>query len=566
MEMSKDLKELTRRKFLELTAVGAAGVAASSMGVPSVFADTPKRGGTLTCGMTFLIQAPDPQRRTGTWARQFMALSYEGLTTPVSIAERMRISREKGPDAVPDVKPMLADSWEIEKEGMRYVFHLKKGVKFHNGKEFDSGDVKWSWERIKDPVNRCQARKLLTMYLKTIETPDRYTIVANMERPYAAFLIANAWCNTSILPKDIIPKGMFWGEAPFKAPTLAPPGTGPFKTVGFQQKHEHVLEAYEDYRVPGLPYLDKIIYKVISKDLPRTMAMRGGDVDYAFGMEPNWVTKVLKGKEDKLHQPISLEKEGLVLFRYLNDATLTIYLNAHDKKNTPFTDVRVRQALDYCIDREKLTRTLYGNQAVPMGQGFHPDTSPWGFKDIKPKQPDIEKAKKLMKEAGYPNGLDVEFKITPTWGKNDIMAQIVQQMARPAGFRIKITPQVGIQYWRNLRTYNYQMFVFTLPKEDPMNRYYSILHTDPAKPYLGYSYALGVKDPIMDELLEDMAGEIDIQKRKAKFKKVVLRCNEQSYVLPYLKNIITNAWSSKLKNFKPWNYFCPEEAFKEAWI
>ena len=142
--------------------------------------------------------------------------------------------------------------------------------------------------------------------------------------------------------------------------------------------------------------------------------------------------------------------------------------------------------------------TLYGNQAVPMGQGFHPDTSPWGFKDIKPKQPDIEKAKKLMKEAGYPNGLDVEFKITPTWGKNDIMAQIVQQMARPAGFRIKITPQVGLQYWRNLRTYNYQMFVFTLPKEDPMNRYYSILHTDPAKPYLGYSYAVpfpGVYSP-----------------------------------------------------------------------
>jgi len=422
MEMNKDSKDLTRREFLEHSATGAAGVAAFGLGAPSLFAATPKRGGTLTCGMTFLIQAPDPQRRTGTWARQFMALSYEGLTTPISVAERNRITREKGPDAVPDVKPMLADSWEIEKEGRRYVFHLKKGVKFHNGKEFDSGDVKWSWERIKDPVNRCAARKLLTMYLKTIETPDRYTIVANLEKPYAAFLIANAWCNTSILPKDIIPNGMFWGEAPFKAPTLAPPGTGPFKTVAFQQKHEHVLEAFKDYRIPGLPYLDKIIYKVISKDVPRTMAMRAGDVDYAYGMEPQWVTDVLKGKEDELYKPINLEKEGLVLFRYLGDSTLTIYLNAHDKKKTPFKDIRVRQALDYCIDREKLTRILYGDQAVPMGQGFHPDTSPWGFQDIKPKEPNIEKAKQLLREAGYPNGLDVEFKITPTWGRNAMMA------------------------------------------------------------------------------------------------------------------------------------------------
>jgi peptide/nickel transport system substrate-binding protein len=517
-----------------------------------------------------------------------MAMSWEGLTTPVSIGERIKITREKGPDAVPDVKPMLADSWEIEKEGTRYVFHLKKGVKFHNGKEFDSGDVKWSWERIKDPVNRCASRKLLTTYLKAIETPDRYTIVANLERPYAAFLIANAWCNTCILPKDIIPKGMFWGEAPFKAPTPAPPGTGPFKTVAFQQRLEHVFEAFKDYRMPGIPYLDKVVFKVISKDVPRTMAMRAGDVDYIYGPEPNWLNKVMKGRMDKIHQPITLENDKLVIFPYLMGVTITIYLNAHDQKDTPFKDVRVRQALDYCLDRKRLAKTLYGDLGQPMVQGFHPDISPWGYRDIKGRTRDIEKAKKLLEEAGYPNGLDVEFKITPTWGKQDLMAQMVQQMARPAGFRIKVTPLVGLQYWRCLRTYNYQMFVFTLAKEDPMSFYYPYLHTDHAKPYLGYSPGLGVKDPIMDELLDDMAGETDLQKRKAKFKKVVLsddmagetdlqkrkakfkkvvlRSNEQTYLVPYMMIVGAYAWSTRLKNFTPWNYFYPEEAFRETWL
>jgi len=408
---------------------------------------------------------------------------------------------------------------------------------------------------------------LLALYLKSVETPDKYTVVANLERPYAAFLIANAWCNTCILPKDSIPKGAIWGETPtFKPQTIAPMGTGPFQTVSYQQKREHVFEAFRDYRVKGLPYLDKIVYKVISKDVPRTMAVRAGNVDYAYGAEPNWTIKVLKGRKNWLNQPITLKKEGLVLFPRLNGTTLTIYLNAHDQKDTPFKDVRVRQALDYCIDRATLAKTLYDILVVPMGQGFHPDISPWGYKDIKPKQRDIEKAKKLLKEAGYPNGLDVEFKITPTWGKNDLMAQIVQQMAKPAGFRIKITPQLGLAYWTNLRQYSYQMFVFTLAKEDPMNFYYPYLHTDPAKPYLGYSPSLGVKDPIMDKLLDDMAGETDLIKRKAKFKKVVLRSNEQSYFLPYQMNCGSNVWTTKLKNFKPWNYFYPEEGFQEAWL
>lgn len=563
--MSTDQKKITRREFLELTAAGAVGAAAYSLGLPAALASTPRRGGTLTCGMAFLIQTPDPHRYTGLWARQCMAPCWEGLTTPTSTAEYLRISREKGPEAVPDVQPQLAESWEIEKNGTRYVFHLKKGVKFHTGKELDSEDVKWNWERIKDPVHISTSRKLLTAYLESIETPDKYTVVANLSQPYGAFLVANAFGNTVILPKDSIPHGVIWGVTQsFKPPAAAPPGTGPFKMVEYQQKNQAVFERFDGYHLAGKPYLDKIVYKVISQDVPRTMAFRKGDLDYIYNPEPNWLSPKIKGKPR--NQLITLADEKINLIPVLSDTTLTIYVNSHEGTDTPFKDVRVRQALDHCIDRKKLAHALYGDLGIPMAQGFHWEISPWGFEDIQPREPDIDKARQLLKEAGYPDGVDVEFKITPTWGKNDLMAQIVQQMAKPAGFRIKIIQQVGVEYWANLRRYTFQLQAWSLEKTDPMNFYYPYLHTDPVKPYNGHAPVTGVKDPEMDKLLDDMAAETDLARRREKFKKVLERCNEQVYLIPYMMNISALAWSTRVKNFNPLAYYHPEQAFVDAWI
>ncbi len=460
---------------------------------------------------------------------------------------------------------MLANNWEIEKGGKRYVFHLKKGVKFHNGKEFDSGDVAWSWKRIQDPVHQAHARKFLTLFLKSMETPDKYTVVANLDQPYGGFLMANNWAATPILPKDCIPHGAIWGATPtFKPTTPGPPGTGPFKLVSFQQKAEAVLEAFKEYRISGLPYLDRVILKVISEQVPQTMAVRAGDIDYATILDDHWVAQVMAGKE--FYKVQHLEKEGLNI---LTSAGIpyTIWLNSHPEKgNSPFKDERVRQAMDLCLDRAKIANTLWGKLGTPIEQGFDPKDSPWGFEDLGYTEQNIPKAKQLLKEAGYANGVDVNFSITPTWGKQDLLAQIVQQMAGPAGFRIKIIPEVGVQYWMRLRTYNYHMLHYTLGGEDPMQFYYSSLHTDPAPPYNGRSPALGVKDPELDKLLDEVATEDNFEKRKKVFKKVVLRSREKAYWLPYVSVITSRAWTKKLNNYKPLDYFFPESALAEAWL
>ncbi|MBW2086773.1 MAG: ABC transporter substrate-binding protein, partial [Deltaproteobacteria bacterium] len=292
--------------------------------------------------------------------------------------------------------------------------------------------------------------------------------------------------------------------------------------------------------------------------------LRAKNVDYAYGVDANWLNQVLEGR--KINELITLEKEGIQLFPRLGDLTFSIFLNSHEEADTPFKDERVRQALSYCIDKKQFAQALYGNLGVPMGQGFHPDISSWGFRDIKLREPNIEKAKQLLKEAGYPNGLDVELKITPMWGRNPIAAQIIQQMAGRAGFRFTIKSLSGVQYWSGTRVYKYHSKIFLLGGDDPQHYYNRFLHTDPAKPCNGYGYATGVKDPIMDKLLEAQAGEIDIKKRRAAFKKVVLRCNEKAYLIPYVAAIGSDGWSTKLKNFKPWNYFFPQQAFRETWL
>ena len=573
--MKKNQKELSRRHFLELVAVGAA---VSGLNLPSAISATaksgapkmaiPKKGGTLKVGVPFLIQVPEPQRYGGAWGRIHMSFIYEGLTTPTSQAEREQMLKKKGGAAMEDVKPMLAEKWEIEKGGTRYVFHLKKGVKFHNGKEFDSGDVEWNWKRIQDPVHAAQARKFLTLFLKSIETPDKYTVVANLTEPYGAFLMANSWPHTPIMPKDCMPHGVTWGLTPtFKPPTPGPAGTGPFKLVSFLQKNEAVLEAHKEYRIPGLPYLDRVILKVISEPGPQTMALRAGDIDYGTQLDDQWVSKVMAGKE--FYKVQNLEKEGLGI--YTAGAGLpgpyTIFLNNHPEKgNSPFKDERVRQAFDLCLDRVTICKTLWGNMGVPTVQGFDVKVSPWAFSDIGVPNQNIPKAKQLLKEAGFPNGVDVNFSIDPSWGRQDLLAQIIQQMARPAGFRIAIKPELGVQYWTRLTTYDYHMLHFHLGGEDPMGFFYAYLHTDPAEPYNGRSPGLGVKDPELDKLLDELAAEDNFEKRKIIFRKVFLRVREKAYYLPYVSTILTRVWNKKLKNFKPLDYFTPEAALVEAWL
>jgi peptide/nickel transport system substrate-binding protein len=363
-----------------------------------------------------------------------------------------------------------------------------------------------------------------------------------------------------------MPHGVIWGFTKgFKSDLPGPPGTGPFKLVEFQQKAQAVLEAYKEYRIPGLPYLDRIILKVISKPVPHTMAVRAGDIDVGTITDDKWLAKMMKGRET--YRIEELKKEGLKLFAGSGASNpFAIYLNCHPELgNSPFKDVKIRQAMDCAIDRAKIVNILYGELGYPRGQAFDPNISPWGFEDIGYTEQDIPKAKRLLKEAGYPNGVDVNFSITPTWGKQDLLAQIIQQMARPAGFRIKIIPEIGVQYWSRLRKRNYHMLHYHMGKEDPVQFPYYWLHTDSAKPWNGFA-PIGVKDKEFDRLLDLVAAESNFAKRRKIFKKVALRMQEQANILPYVSPVGATVWNKRVMIDNPLNYFSIHQAIARSWL
>jgi peptide/nickel transport system substrate-binding protein len=588
MNMSKKAKGLTRREFLELAALGAAGVAATGVGVPMTFASTPKRGGTVTLGLEGMFHQPDPTRFHGGHARPCVGPGWEGLTTPVSAEVRARITLEKGPEHVPEYELMLADAIEAEKNGARWVFHLKKGVKFHNGKELDSEDVKYAWRRAEDPRHRDSNRTMLTTFMdeklmdtnpdKVIETPDKYTVVCNLTQPYGSFANANYFFLCPIVPKETIPMGTRWGDKEFKPEYVAPPGTGPFKVTAYQKKKGMTFEAFKDYRIPGMPYLDKLEYKVIPDDEPRTIAIRSGDLDYIVFAAPKWQEKVLNGDvEDALFKINKVKGEDLSYYLYPRSEAWSLYFNSHPAKGgadgktpSPFHNEKLRQAFDASIDKETLSRVIYGKMGIPAGQGFYPLLSPLGFEDVKPTPRDIEKAKRLVKEAGYPNGVDVVFRFNPTFARMGEMVQVIKQMVEPVGFRLNLISGTGFPgYWSTIRNYSHDVMVYFLGRDDPMSADYALGHTpkDPAeKPWEGYS-SRGIKDPKMDKLLDDFAAADGIEERKATYRKVLMYYREKAYVTPLAWQITGPVWNSKrLKNFRPMDYALPEQAFAKAWV
>ncbi|MBT4263145.1 MAG: ABC transporter substrate-binding protein [Deltaproteobacteria bacterium] len=580
--MGENKKDLKRREFLELAAVGAAGAALTSVGVPSVFGATPRRGGTVNIGVEGMFHQPDPTRFHGGHARPSAAPGYEGLTTPVSAAVRAKITIQKGPEHVPEYDLMLADSIESEKNGARWVFHLKKGVKFHNGQEMTSADVKYAWRRAEDPRHRDGNRSQLTWFMdqklmdnnpdKVIETPDKYTVICNLTQPYGSFPAANYLFLCPIVPAGTIPMGTRWGDKNFKPKFIAPPGTGPFKMTQYQKKKGMTYEAFEDYRL-GRPNLDKLVYKAIPDDGPRTIALRAGDLDYIVFGDPKWQSKFAKKKnmDDNLFKVLENKKDGLSTYLYPRSEAWSLYFNSHPTKgNSPFHNEKLRQAFDAAIDKETLVRVIYGKMGIAAGQGFHPSLSAFGFDDIKPTPHNIEKAKQLVKDAGYPDGVTVDFRYNPTFARMGEMVQVLKQMVEPAGFRLNLISGVGFPgYWSSIRKYSHHVMVYFLGRDDPMTGYYSLGHTpkDPLeKPWEGYS-SRGIKDARMDKLLDNFAAADGIEARKATFRKVHEYYREKAYVTPMAWQITGPVWNSKrLKNFRPQDYALPEQAFAKAWV
>jgi ABC-type transport system substrate-binding protein len=482
---------MKRREFLtsSATLVGAAAFGGLTIR-PSLAADQPVKGGTLIWGHSETTQNLD--------------IHQTGTASTVRVLQNVHdaiVTIDKNFTVIPS----LAKSFDQSSDGLTYTFHLRPGVKFHDGKTMTSADVKYSFDR-------CRAKETGAVNFEvfndvaSIETPDDLTVIVKMNRINAPFLSRLAENGAGA----IMPQGS--GDQQGKTPI----GAGPFKFVRREFGHEVELVRFDDYW-DGPAYLDKIIAREVTEPTVRLTGLRTGEMHMINDIPADRMKEVKGDPKFQVTTWFPLNWD----FVNLN----------HDFE--PFKDQRVRLAIDLLIDKEALLQgALWGEGRTTASPSF--PTSPSYDSALKNRPQDIEKAKQLLAEAGYgPGKLNIVFKATTNYPYHVESAQIMLEWFKEAGINMTIEQLTWAdwlsQVWVNKDFQISMMNFFTLWEPDFL--YYSLWHSTGA---FNYRH---INDPDLDDLLQKARVTIDPAARADIYKQVQQRVFDQDHdVILWFRN------------------------------
>lgn len=387
-----------------------------SLALPSVFASGDKEAVVSEKQIRIASQVPG-LITPGVWDGQVFSMNssiYEYLA---------EINAETG-----SLDPVLATSWEASDGGKTWTFKLRHGVTFHDGSAFTSADMKYTIERTQDPTIGHLKQKDFEV-VQSIETPDDYTVILHLSEPRPTFVYQFTDYNMAMLSSS-------YDYA--KLGETKPMGTGPFMMKQLVPKESALLVKNPNYWVAGLPKIDKIAIYFVA-DIDASISMLESDrVDVV-----PFVTPVIKKRLDAI--------DGIsVISPYQEQRFISM---AQDRK--PFDDNKVRLAFKYAMDPQIIAKSV---AQMDLGNGVFYDESPImtalaEHKDIPIRGRDIEKAKQLLAEAGYPDGLTVELYYASDHPFGKELSQTIKELAAPAGFNLVLkgyTRDVYLsQYWMN---------------------------------------------------------------------------------------------------------------------
>ncbi len=337
--------------------------------------------------------------------------------------------------------PRLAERWEIQENGTAYVFYLRKGVKFHDGEDFNAYAVKKHFDYVLNSSLRNVG--MFKGIIKEVQVLDDYTVKFKLFQPYTPILYRLATSSAAwILSPKAIEK---YGNDPAVF-GRNPVGTGPFVFKEWKVGERIELVRNPNYWREGLPYLDRITFSVVSEDVSRVTQVRAADADVMYNPPPALIP--------------SLEQDSRLIVKTI--PTVRVIYIGINSRISPLNDVRVRQALNYAIDREKLCKVIMRDMARPSDSPLSSITYGYVSTGLYPYDP--QKARQLLKEAGY-NGLKLEL-ITPK-GRylNDYETAVaLQGMFKEIGITLDVKPMEWGTYVAKILSnkpedWDYQMFL-----------------------------------------------------------------------------------------------------------
>lgn len=437
----------------------------------------PVRGGTLVMGVTGKMSSLDPVKGN--------AFLWEGNVV-LAIYDRLLRIDEQG-----NFVPELATSWTISDDKLNVTFQLRKGVVFHDGTPFNAEAAAFNLKRLMDKADATQVHAWFSE-LAAVDVLDDYTVRITMSKPNAEILtLLTAKAGFIVSPTALKQYGDEF--------TRHPTGTGPFKFVEWVPGHHVRVVRNENYWQTGadgkpLPYLDELVVQVIPEDSVRLVQLQTGNIHLMKAVPAESMDVVMNDPRFKVEQT----PQANVYRMYTNN------------QRSPFTNLLVRQAINYAFDRQKMAEVL-----VP-GQGFVPPfyfpLNDIYFSDYNPYSYDPAKAKALLAQAGYPNGLDTTM-IVVSREPDLTIGPVIQSYLEAVGIRAKINVLERLAAVDKARALDYDLY---LAMSGGLPASYQVFfsnfwHSQGATNRQGY------RNPEFDALYETLPPTFDVQERKKIF-------------------------------------------------
>ncbi len=523
---------ISRRELIKMGLAAGMAVSALPLAHPAALwadAGRPKRGGILR------VRGYDPVHF------DHHLTNNARTNTTLSFVHSTLLRYKVGPDIAPGaftVEPHLAERWE-EPDDLTYVFHLRRGVKWHNkpplnGRELVADDVKFTFDRFLS--EKANVLRETLEPVDRVEVVDRYTVKFVLKEPFV--WLPNRLADASgmwIIAPEVVEK---FGD--LKKPESAI-GTGPFVLERYDPNVKTVFKRNPEYFLAGQPYVDGVEWLVLDDESTGLAMYRTGQID--CGPAPWWSVRQADLESLQKSHPHLLYRD----FQSIVTSGITMRTD-----QPPFNDVRVRRAISHAIDRQAIIEgvSLRGEATPAIGRGL----AEWSLpvdqlgEGAKYYQYDPKEAKRLLAAAGYPKGFKPKLTATSGYGHDVIDAvQLVQRFLRDVGIEAELKLQEYGAYMATTAQGKYEGMVYgpTTGARDPDGPLYSRYIPDHL---LNRGY---VNDPKITAMLKEQRRTKDLEARKQLIFAFQRYEAEQQYYVYTNSIMVTATWQPYVKNYAP---------------
>lgn len=540
--------EVDRREFLRTAALlgvsaGAAyGLAGKILGEnltsTALAQETPKEGGTLRSSMR-VQEMTDPSTFDWTQKSNVSRQIVEYLT-------------KTGTDNI--TRPYLAESWEASDDLKTWTFNLRQDVKWSNGDQFNADDVVYNFNRWLDPATGSSNIGLFAAMVEDVDTgkkDDKGDPIKSKRMSEGAVEKVDDHTvrlnlNSAVLS---IPENLYnypaaivhrrFGEEGGDL-SKNPVGTGPFSLEEFRIGESVVLKRREDYWGPRY-HLDEIRYIDHGDDLSAAVAaLASNQVDHIYEVGVEQIDLVERLPNAVLHQAVTAQT-GVARMQMDQE---------------PFTDIRVRQAIQACADREAILQLAYRGKGA-AGEDHHVAPIHPEYAKLPPMKQDYERAKKLLAEAGHKDGLRVKIDVNNTVPWELAAMQAFAQQLEPAGIKLDLNVMPGAQYWE---VWDKTPFGFTAWTHRPLGVMVLNLGYRSGVPWNESHYS----NPKFDAALDEASAILDVNERRKKMEEVQKILQDDAIIVQPLWRAVFTATSNKVHGYETHPTFYHQ--FQDVWL